>query len=49
MKHALMNVPDEVRERQRLVYLDLTIDMKQVARRLGMSVSAVYERRNAWG
>ncbi len=49
MKHALTNVPEGIRERQRLVYLDLTIDMEEVARRLGMSVSAVYERRNAWG
>ena len=49
MKHALTNVPDGVRERQRLVYLDLTIDTEEVARRLGMSVSAVYSRRNAWG
>lgn len=49
MKHALTNVPEEIRERQRLIYLDPTIDMREVARRMGMSVAAVYERRNAWG
>lgn len=49
MKHALTNVPEEIRERLRLIYLDPAIDMREVARRMGMSVAAVYERRNAWG
>lgn len=49
MKHALTNVPEEIRERLRLIYLDPTIDMREVARRMEMSVAAVYERRNAWG
>lgn len=46
---SLNQVPEDIRESQRLVYHDLTLTMAQVAELLCLSESAVYERAKAWG